>query len=1364
MAAMGSMSSVLSQTITQALSALPTGVPSQLPSAAPQPTSIDPPVAQGTVTGAHPATPETVLSSRKRALSRRAERARTWKCARAQSPDLSVSDGVSDEEALADFDYGVEEDLTLPVPVPSTSAAAASSAKDLAATSTATRAEGVLDEAGELMFDPESLHHPRSAEWLPSPHVGAYLEHWVRHSLSRESRNKLRAECPRPVVPNKVCDTPLVDPKMSQFLAKTGWNAKKGLDSALRSCQDKLLDVFGPLTRILEMAEAARIEGSPVDPVELRGWAQRAICLAGNANTAVAIERRKAILFKIDPKLANLALTEAGKDAQGLLFGESFIKDMGRFVGTFTALDKAQASMRRVFQGRVSHRAGSGRGRLSGRANFQARGANRGSSGHRPQFQDQRTASPFFSTRGNQWRSRSFRGNPNHRRPLGKCSPDGGFYGTLCRGKTPAFFPRLEPHYRGPMGSDHGQGIPHRALGIPLSDSFPSALSPIALGRCVGGCRIARPQAEVGDRAGSPVFGGGDQQYLSGSEEGWADETSHQPSLLECGSTLPALQNGRDPPPSGFIDPGGLDGETRLEGCLPDGSGVLSLQGPASVQVARRGLEVHLSAVRAVFSSLVFHQVAASGRVVVEDSGCASHNLSGRHPVDARVPSGIAGASTLDGGSAFGSRVPPQPGEILPYSGPEDGVPGIYCGFALGVPQPAGGEVAGDPQGVETCSPRSPSLVTSPGPHYRPVGLFHSGGVPSPSALPGSPATEDRPSSDRCLLCGRGGSGLGSPGGTELVDSQPGSVERESNLWIPAGVDDRIGREPPGLGGPLQRGLHRWSLVDGGIPPTHQCVGALGGVLRCEEFLQRNRQRVYPASDGQRVGGPVCQPSRGHSLGHLGAFGQRFLVVLPVQGYHGAGGIFARIEQRSGGLELSLPVGRQRLAVGSAGVHGDFGFLGSNVHRPLRLSAQQAADPVLQLASGPGSDGGGCFPPGLVDVSPVRVSSVLNDPEDSPAGSPPSGGSGSGGPVLGIPGLVPLFVEDSGRDSCSSPEPAGSSTQPSGSTSSPPPRRIPATTGVPDLRTPGSFEGISAATQRLLDNAWAPGTRKSYRAAWRTWANWCVERDLDPVSAPVADLLLFLTSLFEAGKAYRTINLFRSAISSTHEGYAGVAAGQHPSVSRLLRGARLSRPPRPRFSTTWDVSLVLGFLASWPENSALSIRQLSAKLLALFCLISCKRVSDVRALDYDARSFTPEGVTFNISRRTKTSIRFVSYPSFPTSPILCPVACLREYESRTLAHRSPTRPQLFVSIRHPFGPVASPTLARWLKWVMSLAGVDTSVFTAHSARGASATALAVSGARLEDVMRLADWSNVTTFREFYFRPPAHLFASIIDRL
>ena len=57
------------------------------------------------------------------------------------------------------------------------------------------------------------------------------------------------------------------------------------------------------------------------------------------------------------------------------------------------------------------------------------------------------------------------------------------------------------------------------------------------------------------------------------------------------------------------------------------------------------------------------------------------------------------------------------------------------------------------------------------------------------------------------------------------------------------------------------------------------------------------------------------------------------------------------------------------------------------------------------------------------------------------------------------------------------------------------------------------------------------------------------------------------------GKQYCTINTLRSAISMTHdemyEEVDGMRVGQHPLVSRFLKGVFNCRPPAPRCSTTW---------------------------------------------------------------------------------------------------------------------------------------------------------------------------------------------------
>lgn len=74
------------------------------------------------------------------------------------------------------------------------------------------------------------------------------------------------------------------------------------------------------------MAEGAKATNAPIDPRKLSGWVQTSIYIARNVNTPFSIESHRAILFKVDPKLVNMALTEISKEANSLLFGKSFFK------------------------------------------------------------------------------------------------------------------------------------------------------------------------------------------------------------------------------------------------------------------------------------------------------------------------------------------------------------------------------------------------------------------------------------------------------------------------------------------------------------------------------------------------------------------------------------------------------------------------------------------------------------------------------------------------------------------------------------------------------------------------------------------------------------------------------------------------------------------------------------------------------------------------------------------------------------------------------------------------------------------------------------------------------------------------------
>ena len=55
------------------------------------------------------------------------------------------------------------------------------------------------------------------------------------------------------------------------------------------------------------------------------------------------------------------------------------------------------------------------------------------------------------------------------------------------------------------------------------------------------------------------------------------------------------------------------------------------------------------------------------------------------------------------------------------------------------------------------------------------------------------------------------------------------------------------------------------------------------------------------------------------------------------------------------------------------------------------------------------------------------------------------------------------------------------------------------------------------------------------------------------------------------------------------------------------------------------------------------------------------------------------------------------------------------------------------------------------KALLEAAGVDTSIFNAHSVRGASSTSAANMGITTNDILKAADWAFGSVFQKFYYR-------------
>ena len=76
--------------------------------------------------------------------------------------------------------------------------------------------------------------------------------------------------------------------------------------------------------------------------------------------------------------------------------------------------------------------------------------------------------------------------------------------------------------------------------------------------------------------------------------------------------------------------------------------------------------------------------------------------------------------------------------------------------------------------------------------------------------------------------------------------------------------------------------------------------------------------------------------------------------------------------------------------------------------------------------------------------------------------------------------------------------------------------------------------GIPDNVTEILLSASRQSKRKTYQSARRGWSSWYVMKKTDPLSATLTGILLYLTEYFNICVTYCSVNVARSAISTSH--------------------------------------------------------------------------------------------------------------------------------------------------------------------------------------------------------------------------------------
>ena len=312
-----------------------------------------------------------------------------------------------------------------------------------------------------------------------------------------------------------------------------------------------------------------------------------------------------------------------------------------------------------------------------------------------------------------------------------------------------------------------------------------------------------------------------------------------------------------------------------------------------------------------------------------------------------------------------------------------------------------------------------------------------------------------------------------------------------------------------------------------------------------------------------------------------------------------------------------------------------------------------------------------------------------------------------------------------------------------------------------------STKGFSQNTRSLLAKSWRIGTQRDYRSKFKQFSSWCSEREIDPYIASLADCADFLTSLFGKGLKYRTINGYRSMLSTVLAPVENVPVGQHPFIIRLLREVFNERPPCKSLVPEWDLLLVLECLKRDPFEplKVASLQHLTWKTCFLLAITTFRRCSDLQSLQLGEGfvNVQKKGITFirpGLSKQSRPSHidRNIFVPALPENKLLDPKRALYCYLKRTEEFRKDKDQEvlkLFLSTRKPHKSVSTQTISRWIVDVVKFCYMSQKKSVknvkGHSTRSVGPSWALFKGATLQQIMDSADWSRETTFTRHYLK-------------
>ena len=169
--------------------------------------------------------------------------------------------------------------------------------------------------------------------------------------------------------------------------------------------------------------------------------------------------------------------------------------------------------------------------------------------------------------------------------------------------------------------------------------------------------------------------------------------------------------------------------------------------------------------------------------------------------------------------------------------------------------------------------------------------------------------------------------------------------------------------------------------------------------------------------------------------------------------------------------------------------------------------------------------------------------------------------------------------------------------------------------GLSCVRERSLKEGLSNESTNIIMASWRKSTSIKYQVYINQWLDICKNHSINSQTASVSNGLDFLRFLYQNGKQYPTISCARSILSLFIRSSNGLDFDKQSIVQGFMKGIYQLWPSLPKYSFTWDISILFEKYRELPPNDQLDLEALTLKTATLLTLISCQCAQTVFTLD-----------------------------------------------------------------------------------------------------------------------------------------------------